>query len=160
MRLNLDGVNFYKLAQIVKSFWPILCYLIFEGLNRSEMLIFGLWCGGYKPKSFKFLEQFLAEYNDLKDSYEFNGTKIELELQMVIMDMPAQSGVLCTLGHAAFNACHYCEVVAKKEGKYTKFPSYVGPLRTDEAFRNKEYLGIGEQSFQKGKIINSLIRNK
>ena len=68
----------------------------------------------------------------------FNNHKIEVKLDKIMLDAPAKSAVLNTIGHNGYFSCPRCEV----EGRYieNKMSLYdlLAPLRRNNSFRKKK----------------------
>jgi hypothetical protein len=134
INLNVDGVPIYKDTFKCPAFWIIQGkFLDFD----EKPFIIGCYGGETKPKLFNnFLEPTIKELKSLRH-FTFNNNKIDVKLNKIMLDAPAKSYVLNTIGHNGYYSCPKCEV----EGTYIEnkmsFYNINAPLRTNESFRKK-----------------------
>lgn len=105
LSVNIDGVPVYKTNRM--GFWPILA-----SVNQFPVWIIGFYEGPHKPTcANEFLTEFVAEVQDL----QAHGIVIEnvvyrFVLENILMDAPATSYILGTIGHAGYHCCRKCHV--------------------------------------------------
>lgn len=116
--------------------YPILCKLYF-GNFRSKVFCVGLYLGPTKADVQEFLDDFVAEYDNLETTgFILNNIRVFLKIKAIICDAPARSYVKSVKGHTAGNGCDKCYVTGKKGSKMC-FCGTSAFSRTDDEFRNK-----------------------
>lgn len=131
MQVNIDGVPVFKSTN--GQFWPIQGMLDNKP-HFSEPFLIGLFYGESKPKNLDFMESFLQEYDELKQSgLEYNGSMIKLDISVFVCDAPARSFIKNVKQHSGYSSCERCTQRGVWDGKMT-FPELNARLRTDAAF--------------------------
>lgn len=134
LQVNIDGLPLFKSS--ATQFWPILGTL--QNIRHEEPVTIGLFCGTCKPTSLaEYLEDFIAEVNELANGFEFEGVRLTLQLSSMVCDAPARAFLKNVKGHTGYHGCEKCT----EDGVYLEnrmtFPRSDMPLRTNESFRNK-----------------------
>ncbi|XP_031780879.1 uncharacterized protein LOC116416410 isoform X1 [Nasonia vitripennis] len=156
--INIDGAPITGKSSS-KSIWPILC----KDYDFPGVYVIGMYYGKQKPENANnFLQLFTSDATELiNDAYEYKEKIYYVKIDGFICDSPAKAFILNTKYPSGYDSCTKCIV----EGDYYNavcFPSdnvnqlkeYCHVLlRTDEGFRNLEYLEI----YQKGlTVLNNL----
>ncbi|CAM4487369.1 unnamed protein product [Leuciscus chuanchicus] len=85
----------------------------------------------------QYLEDFIAEVNELANGFEFEGVRLTLHLSSMVCDAPARAFLKNVKGHTGYHGCEKCT----EDGVYLEnrmtFPRSDLPRRTNESFRNK-----------------------
>ncbi|XP_031783890.1 uncharacterized protein LOC100116041 isoform X1 [Nasonia vitripennis] len=156
--INIDGAPITGKSSS-KSIWPILC----KDYDFPGVYVIGMYYGKQKPENANnFLQLFTSDATELiNDAYEYKEKIYYVKIDGFICDSPAKAFILNTKYPSGYDSCTKCIV----EGDYYNavcFPSenvnqlkeYCHVLlRTDEGFRNLEYL----ERYQKGlTVLNNL----
>ncbi|XDV16329.1 hypothetical protein PO909_016096 [Leuciscus waleckii] len=134
LQASIDGLPLFKSS--ATQFWPILGTL--QNIRQEEPVTIGLFCGTCKPTSLtEYLEDFIAEVNELANGFEFEGVRLTLHLSSMVCDAPARAFLKNVKGHTGYHGCEKCT----EDGVYLEnrmtFPRSDLPRRTNESFRNK-----------------------
>ena len=147
--ISTDGAPLGKSSE--KNLWPILC----SEKSAKDVYIIGVYSGQFKPTNGnEFLKMFTEESITIINSgIIINNIVYSVRIDALICDTPAKAFILCIKYHSGYSSCTKCTI----EGKMFKcicFPGIIGTLRTDEKFRNNEYL---DENYQKeNTILNSI----
>ncbi|OXU21397.1 hypothetical protein TSAR_001115 [Trichomalopsis sarcophagae] len=156
--INIDGAPITGKSSS-KSIWSILC----TDYDFPGVYVIGMYYGKQKPENANnFRQLFTSDATELiNDAYEYKEKIYYVKIDGFICDSPAKAFILNTKYPSGYDSCTKCIV----EGDYYNavcFPSenvnqlkeYCHVLlRTDEGFRNLEYL----ERYQKGlTVLNNL----
>lgn len=134
LQVNIDGLPLFKSS--ATQFWPILGTL--QNIRQEEPVTIGLFCGTCKPTSLtEYLEDFIAEVNELANGFEFEGVTLTLQLSSMVCDAPARAFLKNVKGHTGYHGCEKCTEDGVYQENRMTFPRSDLPRRTNESFRNK-----------------------
>lgn len=133
--INVDGAPVGKSSE--KSLWPILC----SDKILKKVYIVGVFYGTSKPNDAdEFIQHFVNEAVDyVTNGFTFNDQSYDITIDGIICDAPAKAYLLGIKCHSGYSSCTKCDIY----GTYRKgvcFPNENSKPRTDEKFKNFEYL--------------------
>lgn len=144
--VNIDGAPLHN--STTKGIWPIQ---VSTNLTRTVYVI-GIFYGPGKPTNEnEYLKMFVDDMKSLsRDGLEFLSETFTVSLAALICDAPAKAMILNTKGHSGYSCCPTCEVVGSRLDNVVCFPNGTDQvLRTDEGFRNLQYMG----TYQRGQTM-------
>ena len=131
--INIDGLPLFKSSRI--NFWPILGCI--QELGKRPFVI-TLHCGKHKPPVHEFLKPFIDEYTNLQiEGIAIGNKKIAVKIVAFVCDAPARAYIKQCKAHNALHGCEKCTAIATRINNTTSFPVSIGPLRTDDGFKNQ-----------------------
>lgn len=138
LHINIDGLPLFHSSNT--CLWPILGLV--KELENSEPFPIGIFCGESKPGSVdEFLSHFISEMKELEQTgFIYRKTNYRIKLDAIICDAPARQFIKCIKGHAGYNSCERCDQIGKRLNGKISFPAFSANLRTDEGFREIQYL--------------------
>jgi hypothetical protein len=96
--VNVDGAPAFKDSYQNGVFWPVLCAI--QNIPSSVFAV-SIYGGNKKPDDMALLlRPFVDEFEEIKNSFTFNGKLVRLEIGNIILDAPARSAVCGIMGHA------------------------------------------------------------
>lgn len=132
-QLNVDGIPLFKSSN--SQFWPILG-LVTDPI-RSTPFIIGLFYEMTKPKDLNFLNEFITEYENLKNNgIAIKNTIAKINLSAIVCDAPARAMIKNVKLNCGYYSCERCCQRGVYDGKMT-FPELNATLRTDSSFEAK-----------------------
>lgn len=130
LQVNIDGVPVFKSTN--GQFWPILGKLDIPSFD--DPFVIGLFYGETKPKDLHFLDDFVNEYQSIKENgIFFNGSTVQCKISALVCDAPARSFIKNVKGHTSYSSCERCVQSGVWNGKMT-FPEVNAQKRTDVSF--------------------------
>jgi len=143
--INIDGAPITGTSS-KKDLWTILC----KDYDCETVHVVGIYHGTMKSEDPNiFLKEFVEEAKDLiSTEFEHNEKMYQVRIYGLNFDSPAKSYVLCTKYHSGYSSCSKCKI----EGDYFNNICFPLPnrdsllkycnilLRTDDSFKNMEYL--------------------
>lgn len=142
----IDGFAPHDNATHVKKMIAIMCRVVMKGIERSKCPIFlvGIYGGRQEPKTPAFLSQWVEEFNELFNNFEFSGKTFQIRFGMLLGDMIGRYWFLGTAGSTGLISCIKCKEPAVQLSAHLKeFPDKIGALRTDADYR----MFVGEGNF-------------
>lgn len=140
VHINIDGIPLFSSS--TTSLWPIL-----GSVKEVEDSIFpvAVYCSKDKPKPIEdYLSDFVAEMKQLHENglvvnnaLSSGSTKYIVKLGAVICDAPARAFIKCIKGHNGYHCCERCVQRGEWCSKII-LPDLFAPLRTDDAFSNRD----------------------
>ncbi|XP_070495156.1 uncharacterized protein, partial [Chironomus tepperi] len=132
---NIDGAPIYKNSYSHGCIWPILCQI---PSIKSQVFVVAIYGGNSKPQDFnQFIKPFVDEYLKIQNNYSFDGQKICIKLNNIILDLPARSSVCGIMGHCGRSACPFCHALGERSNNRTFLVDFHAPRRTDLESRTK-----------------------
>lgn len=132
LHVNIDGLPLFKSSN--SQFWPILGMI--TACERKCPFVIGLYYGKRKPTDLEFLNEFVADYQNVEQNgIQVQGEKLTVVMTAIICDAPARAMVKNIKGHSGYSGCERCVQRGVYINKVT-FPETEADHRTDQSFRN------------------------
>lgn len=135
--VSFDGVPGFNSSN--QQLWVISGGVVNK---RIEPVIIGIFVGDTKPHNpAEFFYLTLEELQKLRiEGILIGPDKVHkpFRTRAMIADTPARCWATGALGHAGIKSCPVCNQIGTRVGSYTVFSPYVGELRTNESFRNRD----------------------
>ncbi|PIK36826.1 hypothetical protein BSL78_26353 [Apostichopus japonicus] len=104
--------------------------------ERKCPFVIGLYYGKRKPTDLEFLNEFVADYQNVEQNgIQVQGEKLTVVMTAIICDAPARAMVKNIKGHSGYSGCERCVQRGVYINKVT-FPETEADHRTDQSFRN------------------------
>ncbi|XP_058126535.1 uncharacterized protein LOC131285620 [Anopheles ziemanni] len=136
--INIDGLPLHSRSRT--QFWPILLKVVDE--PDWPIMVVGIYSGQSKPQSNdQFLRPLVEEINVLfRTGLVINEATIRVYLRAIIADTPARAFIKGVQGHMGKHSCLKCCCEGETVQQRTVFLETNADQRTDDAFRNNEYV--------------------
>lgn len=154
----IDGLSLSESSKV--KMWPIMAS--FVGYPKIRPFVVGSYSGKGDPAD---VDDYMREFVDELKELNSNGvaaTKDKINkkfrFRCFIGDGPATAFANGTMGHASYFGCPKCDQVCCTDGHKMYYQFFIGELRTDESFRNREDILHHKPQFQKkASLLESLI---
>lgn len=159
---NFPALDTIKLFGFIDGF-PVtnssensaLIIMISEDMS-NDVEVVGAYYGPDKPHANSLVRKFVDELIDLiNNGFTKDGRRFLVILDGITFDAVAKAYVMCVRKHNAYNGCGVCDIHGEPLKKHVYFRGKGKNLRTDQKFKNGEYLG----TFQKESTILKDIPN-
>lgn len=133
LSFNVDGLPLFKSSS--KVMWPVLC-----AVHLKPIIVFPvtLTCGNKKPTDLTFLDDVIADLNDLMShGLQYKERNFSINVLCIVCDAPAKAFTRGTKLCSGYYGCDKCDQKGEWFNKVT-FPATENlTLRTDDSFRSQ-----------------------
>lgn len=144
----IDGLSLSDSSKV--KMWPVMASFA----NFPYLRPFTVSC--YSGKSDPVdVDDFMREFVEEIKLLQRDGVKVskdgivkKFRFRCFIADAPARALASCTMGHSSYFGCPKCNQVCCSEGHKMYYQFFVGELRTDESFRNREDIQHHKPEYQ------------
>lgn len=144
----IDGLSVSESSKV--KMWPIMASFAEFPLMRP--FVVGCYAGNSDPVDVDdFMREFVEEIKLLqRDGIEVSKDRIvkNFRFRCFVADAPARALASSTMGHSSYFGCPKCNQVCCSEGHKLYYQFFVGELRTDESFRQREDICHHKPQFQ------------
>lgn len=146
--VNVDGVP--VATNTPNSLWPILI----NPVGYDNVLLCGTFYGPSKPTDVnEYLKQFVEDFLNIHDSYEYREKKYKIRIRAIIADAPARAFILNIRTFSGYNSCHKCKIKGLYVLHRVTFPNLNSRQRTDHDFKfkidSKHHMDVTETNIEK-----------
>ncbi|PAA80369.1 hypothetical protein BOX15_Mlig012501g5 [Macrostomum lignano] len=131
--LNSDGIPLYRSSLF--GLWPLLMKIPSAFAKPFPVAV---WAGSGKPPLQEYLQQFCKEAKRFLSGPVKINEKVSIMFSTIyfVVDTPARSFLMCTMGHTSYSGCSYCQAVGSRaEGRVT-FSVTVNQSRCRKDYRS------------------------
>ncbi|XP_046881772.1 uncharacterized protein LOC124471334 [Hypomesus transpacificus] len=133
LSFNIDGLQLFKSSG--KAMWPVLCAVHLKPITVFPIT---LTCGNKRPTDLHFLDDMVADLNDLQSSgLQHREKTFKVNVLCIVCDAPAKALVRNTKLCSGYYGCDKCTQKGQWFNRVTYQETEELTLRTDEAFRHQ-----------------------
>lgn len=154
----IDGLSVSEISKV--KMWPIMGS--FVDIPNLRPFVVGCYAGKGDPANVDdYMREFVEELKFIiKNGVDVTKDRVhkKFRFRCFIADSPARAFATGTMSHASYFGCPKCNQVCFSVGHKLYYQWFVGELRTDESFQNRDDINHHKPEFQtRSLLLESII---